>query len=149
MSVAEHPQSNHTTVLTPGGVLPLTELALQIAPLPAAEVRSGTPGAGSLAVDAGPGLDIGVWEMTAGTAVDVEVDECFLVLTGRATVTVLPDTDGGSPRVMELAPGVLGRLSAGMRTEWVVHENLRKLYLMPLTTASAAPEAPVAGATVR
>lgn len=132
MSAAEHPQTAATTELAPGGVLSLTEVGLQITPLPVEEVRSGAPGTGSLAIDAGPGLDIGIWEMTAGTAVDVEVDECFLVLSGRATVTILPEAAGAQPRTMELRPGVLGRLSAGMHTEWVVHEDLRKVYLMPL-----------------
>ncbi|KAM9863209.1 hypothetical protein ACI1US_00899 [Leucobacter sp. BZR 635] len=119
--------------LSPGTVIQLPEAALQLAELPTDEIRAGAPQAGSRKIAAGPGLNIGIWEMTTGTAVDVEVDECFLVLEGRATVTVQPSDAAQDPRVMELRAGTIGRLAAGMHTEWVVHETLRKVYLFPAT----------------
>lgn len=68
------------------------------------------------------GAAIGTWEMAPGTDHDTEVDEVFVVLAGRGTVTF---EDG---EVVELAPGVAVRLRAGERTTWVVTETLRKVY---------------------
>jgi uncharacterized cupin superfamily protein len=68
-------------------------------------------------------VEIGLWEASPGTDTDVEADEVFLVLSGRARVTF---ADGGS---IDLAPGVLVRLHAGDQTTWEVTERLRKLYL--------------------
>ena len=69
------------------------------------------------------GTEVGLWEAGTGTDDDVEVDEIFLVLSGRATVTF---ADGGT---IDLRPGVLVRLHAGDHTTWEVTERLRKLYL--------------------
>jgi uncharacterized cupin superfamily protein len=66
--------------------------------------------------------EVGLWGMDPGTEVDTEVDEVFVVLAGRGTVTF---EDG---EVVELAPGVAVRLHAGERTTWVVTETLRKVY---------------------
>jgi prepilin-type processing-associated H-X9-DG protein len=71
------------------------------------------------------GIDLGVWEAGPGEDSDVEVDEVFLVLSGRGTVAF---ADGS---VVELRPGVLVRLHAGDRTQWTISERLRKLYLTP------------------
>ena len=79
---------------------------------------------GSAVLDGVESLEAGVWEHTAGTSTDVEIDEVFVVLAGRATVTA----DDGT--VIELAPGTIGVLEAGARTTWVVHEHLRKLYIV-------------------
>jgi uncharacterized cupin superfamily protein len=67
--------------------------------------------------------EIGVWSIGAGIARDTEVDEVFVVLTGRATVTVA----GGE--TLHVGPGSAVRLYAGDRTTWQVHEPLRKLYV--------------------
>lgn len=69
-------------------------------------------------------LEIGVWEHTAGTSTDIEIDEAFVVVAGRATVTC---DDGTS---IELEPGTVGAFEAGARTTWVVHETLRKVYFV-------------------
>ena len=55
------------------------------------------------------GVEVGVWEMTEGAVHDTEVDEIFVVLTGRGRVDF---EDGYS---IELTPGVAVRLS-GTRT---------------------------------
>jgi len=55
---------------------------------------------------------------------DVEADEAFVVLTGRATIEV----EGGP--TLEVGPGDLGLLPAGARTTWTVHETLRKVYVI-------------------
>ena len=71
----------------------------------------------------GGSAEVGTWEMAPGTDHDTEVDEVFVVLTGRGTVTF---EDG---EVVELAPGTAVRLRAGERTTWVVTETLRKVYV--------------------
>jgi uncharacterized cupin superfamily protein len=70
------------------------------------------------------GLEIGVWEMAPGTAPDVEADEVFVVIAGRADVE-FPDTG----RRLTLGAGDVVRLTEGDRTVWTVHETLRKVYL--------------------
>ena len=72
------------------------------------------------------GLELGVWEMAPGTATDVEADEVFVVIAGRARVD-FPDTG----RHLELGVGDVVRLTAGDRTVWTVTETLRKVYLAP------------------
>jgi uncharacterized cupin superfamily protein len=63
--------------------------------------------------------------MTPGTATDTEVDEVFIVLAGSATVRF----DSPELPAIELAPGSVVRLTAGMRTTWIVRETLRKVYI--------------------
>lgn len=67
---------------------------------------------------------VGLWEAGPGEDVDVEVDEVFVVLSGRGVVTF---EDGES---IELRPGVAVRLRAGDRTTWTLVERLRKLYVV-------------------
>jgi hypothetical protein len=100
-------------------------LEMTMNPLPADQVVSGSPRPGAAAIPAVGGLDAGVWEHTAGTSTDVEADEVFVVLRGRATIEV----DGGP--VLEVGPGDVAVLEAGARTTWTVHENLRKVYVSP------------------
>ncbi len=89
-----------------------------------AEIVESEPTAGYAALaEVGEGAEVGVWEMTAGCARDVEQDEVFLVLDGHATLRF----DDGE--VVDLRPGALVQLRAGERTEWRVHETLRKLYV--------------------
>ncbi|MBN9178148.1 MAG: cupin domain-containing protein [Microbacterium sp.] len=70
-------------------------------------------------------MGIGVWEMTVGAMRDTEIDEVFVVIAGDATVEFV------SPALpsIELAPGAVARLTAGMQTVWTVRETLRKIYL--------------------
>lgn len=69
----------------------------------------------------------GVWEMNAGVMCDVEEEEVFIVTAGHGTVTI-EEIAGESERTVKLAPGVLMRLSRGMKTTWHISENLRKVY---------------------
>ncbi len=85
---------------------------------------SGSPATGSLILDDRDGREVGVWEMTPGVATDVEVDELFVVLSGSATV------DGVAEHPLELAPGSVVKLVAGMRTTWTVRVTLRKVYVI-------------------
>jgi uncharacterized protein len=91
--------------------------------LPDDEVVHGAPTAAVRALEALPGCEVGLWEMTEGTARDTEVDEVFVVVSGRGTVTF---EDGER---LDLAPGTAVRLRAGERTEWTVTETLRKVWV--------------------
>lgn len=92
-------------------------------PLDPSAVLAGSPEASLKALDQIDGVEFGIWQLTPGTARDIEADEVFLVLTGDATV----EFEDGSQ--IELRPGVIVRLHAGDHTTWVVRETLRKAYL--------------------
>jgi uncharacterized cupin superfamily protein len=94
----------------------------RLTPVEPTTVVEGDPYAGSRALAAVAGAEVGVWEMTPGTATDVEVDEVFVVLSGSATVEFEDGT------VLELGPSSTVRLRAGDRTTWTVRETLRKVY---------------------
>ncbi|TYC56091.1 DUF861 domain-containing protein [Rhodobacterales bacterium] len=76
---------------------------------------------------------IGVWECTPGkfTADRTKAGEYCHILSGRASVT---NADGGGTR--EIGPGDLLVLPQGWTGEWVIHEHMRKLFVI-----DAAPEA--------
>ncbi len=90
----------------------------------------GTPSAGSVTLDERNGVEVGVWEMTTGTAADTEIDETFVVLAGAATVR-FQEVPGLSapPADLALSPGSVVRLAAGTRSVWTVTETLRKIYI--------------------
>lgn len=71
--------------------------------------------------------EVGIWGQSRGGMIDVEADEVFVMLAGRATVTL----DDGAE--IALVPGTLCALRAGMRTRWDVDEDLRKLYVTGTT----------------
>ena len=99
-------------------------LTLTPSPLDPAQVVTGDPALAAYALLETDTVEIGVWEHTEGTSTDVEADEVFVVLSGRATVEV----DGGP--TIELAAGSVGFLDEGARTTWTVHETLRKVYVL-------------------
>lgn len=101
--------------------------ALELAhdPLPTASVVAGRPSTAALPLATIGETEIGVWEMTPGTAADTEADEVFVVISGRAVVRFV------SPTLPDLAigPGSIVRLVEGMQTVWTVTETLRKVYV--------------------
>lgn len=99
-------------------------LDLDWAPVEPDKVVSGQPRVGAAEIAAAPGVEVGVWAHTAGVSTDVEVDEVFVVLSGRATIEC---TDG---TVLEVGPGDVGVLPPGTATRWTVHEDLRKVYVI-------------------
>ncbi len=109
---------------------------LAATPLEPSQVVSGAPvvAAATLDESAVAGLvEVGLWEHTPGTSTDVEADEMFVVVSGRATVT----TDDGA--TLELRPGSVGFLEAGARTTWTVQETLRKVYVVRGSSESPEP----------
>jgi uncharacterized cupin superfamily protein len=94
-----------------------------------AQIVSGEPRVASAVLHespaTGPGgrvVERGVWEITPGVVTDVEADELFVVLTGRATIEF---EDGPA---LEVGPGDVAVLPEGAVTRWTVHETLRKVY---------------------
>ena len=74
-------------------VIPAATLALAAAPLPPEQIVSGDPQVAALDVVAADPVTVGIWEHTVGVSTDVETDEVFIVLTGRATVEVEDEAD--------------------------------------------------------
>ncbi len=70
---------------------------------------------------------IGVWECQPGrfTADRSAAGEYCQILSGRASVS---HADGGTMR--EIGPGDLLILPKGWKGEWVIHEQLRKLFVI-------------------
>jgi uncharacterized cupin superfamily protein len=122
--------SDHARPAGPGATFALAvdELILDPGELDPASVLAGTPAVteATLWTSEDGRIIRGVWQITAGTVTDVEADELFVVVSGRATVEV----EGGV--TLELAPGVLGVLARGARTTWTVHEPLRKVFQITL-----------------
>jgi uncharacterized protein len=100
------------------------ELPLDPRPLDPQQIRAGSPQTFSRVLwkSVDGRHQRGVWEITPGVVVDVEVDEMFVVISGSATVEI----EGQAP--LRLAPGHVGVLRAGDRTTWHIHETLRKVY---------------------
>lgn len=75
----------------------------------------------------------GVWEITEGVVTDVEEDELFVVVSGRATIVV---EEGPT---LEVGPGDVCVLARGARTTWTIHERLRKVFQITLAEGSSHP----------
>ena len=70
---------------------------------------------------------IGVWECQPGhfTADRTAAGEYCHIIKGKATVTMV---DGDKPR--EIQSGDLLVLPQGWKGEWVIHEHMRKLFVI-------------------
>ncbi|MCH0539273.1 cupin domain-containing protein [Streptomyces sp. MUM 203J] len=108
--------------------LHIPDAELEPEPLDDAQILSGTPVVtGKLLSVSDDGRQLrGIWQITPGVVTDVEADELFVVISGRATVEV---ENGPTLRV---GPGDLAVLREGDRTTWTVHETLRKAYAITL-----------------
>lgn len=109
----------------PGEAVDAAALALVHAPLPADEVILGRPTTAVHALTTVGDVEVGIWEMTPGTASDTEADEVFVVLSGHARIEFV---EPALPAI-EVDPGSVVRLSEGQRTVWTVTETLRKIYI--------------------
>lgn len=108
--------------LDAGLIVDALALRLDHEPVDAAQVVAGAPTTGYAVLVDGP-PEIGVWEMTPGSASDIEVDEVFVVIAGRGTVRF----DMPLLEPITLRPGSVVRLTAGMHTTWHITETLRKV----------------------
>ncbi len=114
-----------TPSLDPGAVVHAADVALEHAPVSPEQTLKGAPTVGEVALGEIGGVEIGIWECTPGTSTDIEVDEMSVVISGRARIDFI------SPALpsIELGPGDVFRLEAGMKTVWTVTETLRKIYV--------------------
>ena len=115
---------NH--LLEPNSKVSATDVAIELEELSAEHVLDGNPQTGSLALGNHGDAELGLWEHTVGGSCDVEVDEFFVVLAGSATIEFLEPL---SPEIT-VGPGDVVRLAAGTKTNWTVHETLRKIYFI-------------------
>jgi uncharacterized cupin superfamily protein len=113
-------------MLTAAGAfsVPTGDVRLSPDDLDPAQILAGSPRVSSIELWSSPDgtQSRGIWEITPGTVTDVERDEMFVVLSGRATVEV----EGGA--TIELVPGSVCLLADGAKTVWIIHETLRKVY---------------------
>ncbi|MFF7299673.1 cupin domain-containing protein [Streptomyces sp. NPDC008265] len=102
----------------------VADVELEPEDLDPAQIVSGAPVVtGRVLWESADGTQVrGIWQITPGVVTDVEADELFVVVSGRATVEV----EGGA--TLELGPGSACVLREGDRTTWTVHETLRKAY---------------------
>jgi uncharacterized protein len=105
-------------------VVPAAGVALEWAPVEPAQSVSGGPSTGSAEVTSAGGVDVGVWSHTTGVSTDIEADEVFVVLSGRASIEFADGT------VLDVGPGDIGILPPGAATTWTIHEELRKVYVI-------------------
>lgn len=101
---------------------------LQVDDLDPSDIVDGEPGMSSAELARLNGSDIGIWQLTEGQVTDTEVDEVFIVLSGRGQVTFEDGT------VLDLQSGTAVRLFAGERTTWTITETLRKIYVVSADT---------------
>jgi uncharacterized cupin superfamily protein len=106
-------------------VFEATSTGLEWAALPVGQCPAGAIETGVAELPAQAFASVGVWEHPVGVSTDVEQDEVFVVLSGSGRVVL---EDG---RVLPLAPGVVGVLSAGTATTWHIDEPLRKVWIAP------------------
>jgi len=108
------------------------DLVLEPTRLDPAQIVSGSPETAELVLEeSADGLITrGVWEITPGVVTDVELDELFVVVSGRATVEIEGEVEGHVDSVsrIEVGPGSVVVLGEGAKTRWTVHETLRKVY---------------------
>ena len=102
-----------------------TATTLEFTPLAADQCPEGPVATGVAALATTGACEVGVWEHPVGTSTDVEADEVFVVLSGRGRVIF---ADG---HAIDLAPGVVGVLTAGAETTWIITETLRKVWVVP------------------
>ena len=89
-----------------------------------AKIVSGNPQVLHKGIYDGDDVTIGIWQHGVGVSTDVEADEIFIVLSGRATIEI---EDGPT---LEVGPGDIGTYPPGSRATWTVHEPLRKVYVV-------------------
>ncbi|WP_062208752.1 cupin domain-containing protein [Demequina oxidasica] len=120
-----------TDVLVSGAVVSASAVVI---PLESVSADAPEPHAGLVSLATLGGSEVGVWEHSVGTSMDVEEDEIFVVVSGSATL----EFDDGEQ--LQVTAGDVVRLSAGTRTTWIVHETLRKIYVCQAADL-AAPSA--------
>ena len=99
-------------------------------PTPRPVMLAGDPHESSVGLWSQNQLETGVWNCTPGEFPFRRdgYDEVFCVLAGHATLPV--DGVGGPGQSFDLRPGSVLLTPAGLTGRWVVHETLRKAYVI-------------------
>ncbi len=107
-------------------------------PLDPSQIVSGNPETSDLILaESEDGTEVaGLWRCTPGVSTDTEVEESFLVITGKATIEF---EDGSS---IEVGPGDTHRFNGGEKTTWTVEETLLKAFWLQ-SQAVPASERPL------
>ncbi len=129
----------------PGGAAPAAHLpnafGAALGPgVPRANATVGSPVESSLTLWEHNGLDVGVWECTPGDFPFRRdgYDEVFCVLSGRATMHIDPPSGSTHPgQSFELIAGSVLLTPQGLTGRWVVHETIRKAYMIVSRPAAA------------
>ena len=101
----------------------VADVPLEPGDLDPSTILSGTPEVTETVLAGADGRVVrGIWRITEGTVTDVEEDEFFTVVEGRATIEI----EGGP--TLEVGPGDVCVLQRGARTTWTIHEALRKVF---------------------
>lgn len=114
----KHSPASHCTAVC------ALEIKLSSEPIAAEKLVEGVAAIGTAGLYELDGMAVGVWEITPSVTTDIESDEVFVVISGKALVTF---EDGTEP--LELRPGTVARMVAGARTTWHVTKTLRKVYV--------------------
>lgn len=86
------------------------------------QVVSGDPQVSSITLYRDETGEAGLWQITPGEVTDVEVEESFLVIHGRA---IIEYSDG---RTFTVGPGDTHRFTGGEQTNWKVESTLLKAW---------------------
>lgn len=135
MSAAESAAVQNRWGLAAGSGLDIASVQLDHEPVSPAQDGGGAPTTGVQPLGRLADTELGVWELSAGTMYDVEAEEVFVVTAGSGILIIEPHTALPEQRI-ELFPGVVVRLSEGMRTTWTVTEAMRKFYVVPRSPRS-------------
>lgn len=114
--------SRSIVVADPGGVA-LEESGPDPETIVAGSPRTSEGEIATMPLPGGGALATGVWRCSEGVVTDVEADETFVVISGRATI----EHDGDSH---EVGPGDVCVLPAGAATRWTIHEPLTKVFVI-------------------
>lgn len=91
-----------------------------------AQIVLGDPEVSSITLYRDESCEAGLWQITPGEVTDVEAEESFLVIEGRA---VIEYSDG---RAFTVGPGDTHSFQGGEETTWKVERKLLKAWWIKL-----------------
>ena len=120
--MADASLSDTTAPLHLGSTMNVRTAILSTENLDPTQIIDGNPQVSCLILSDDGHVLRGIWKCTRGTVTDIEQDEMFTVIEGRATVVI----ENGP--TLELLPGYVGLLAHGAKTTWTIHEDLVKTF---------------------
>jgi uncharacterized cupin superfamily protein len=120
--MADASSSDTTAPLPLGNTMNVRTAILTTEILDPKQIIDGNPQVSCLILSNDGHVLRGIWKCTRGTVTDIEQDEMFTVIDGRATVVI----ENGPTLV--LLPGYVGLLTHGAKTTWTIHEDIVKTF---------------------